>query len=262
MRFYLFICFATFLFSCNSSSKKDSSEIMDDTARIDDKPGVQQVSGFTGAERMALTELPASIQIQGTATEAWKWNDSLGENILILSHVAPYDDKRKNEYGEEGQTASLHAAHYNKNVDKYTFVGQLNDEEKACPFDITCSFIPGSTTITDLNKNGYAEIKVQYSMACRSDVSPATMKLVITEKGEHFGLMGTMWLAFSPDMKFDVDESNVNLSLTTKLKDESAEMLRTLGRYHSEWEFKKAPPEFLPYARTEWLKYVKEKMGE
>ena len=211
---------------------------------------------------MALTDLPSSITIQGIATEAWKWNDSLGENILVLSHVPPYDDKRANSYGELGQTASLHAAHYNKKLDNYIIAGQLNDEERACPFDITCSFIPGSTTITDLNKNDYAEIKVQYSMACRSDVSPAIMKLVITENGKHFGLMGSMWIAYSPEIKFDVDESNVNLSLTTKLKDESAEMLRTLGRYQSEREFEKAPPEFLPFARTEWLKYVKEKIGE
>jgi hypothetical protein len=39
-------------------------------------------------------------------------------------------------------------------------------------------------------------------------------------------------------------------------------MERTMGKYNGEYQFSNAPPQFLQYARQEWLKYVKEKMGE
>ena len=139
---------------------------------------------------------------------------------------------------------------------------QLDDAEKSCPFDITCGFIPGSATVTDLDKDGMADVKVQYSLACRSDVSPATMKLNIHEGNEEYLLKGFMWLPYSPDFLYTVTEKDVNLESSPKLKEESDEMLRTFGRYESEKGFDKAPPEFLTFARSEWLKYSKEKMGE
>lgn len=105
----------------------------------------------------------------------------------------------------------------------------LNDEEKSCPFDITCAFIENSTTITDLDKDGFAEVKLQYSLACRSDVSPATMKIMIYENGEKYSLSGLMWLPYSPDFKYDVTEKDVNLENVPKLKDETEEMLRSLA---------------------------------
>ena len=134
--------------------------------------------------------------------------------------------------------------------------------KKACPFDITCNFLSGSSAITDLDNDGIAEAKVQYTVACRSDVSPATMKLKMYENGIMYALWGFMWLPYSPESKFDVTVNDVNLARLPKLEDESAEMLRTFGRYEHENDFTSAPPEFLTYARSEWLKYVKEKMGE
>ena len=176
--------------------------------------------------------------------------------------MAPYADKGKNEYEDEGQTAELHAFQYVKKEGDYKSIWVLNDSVKSCPFDITCDFIKGSTTITDLDKDGFAETKVQYSIACRSDVSPATMKLVMVENGVSYTLRGSMWLRYSPDVKFTVTEKDVNLEASPKLKDEMEELLRTFGRYENEKAFAGAPSQFLPFARSEWLKYVKEKIGQ
>lgn len=262
MRVFFYTCFAFFLFSCNSSSKKNPNQSMDDTARmnINSKKttpaiGIQPVN-------ISAAGIPASIEVKGKVREAWKWNDLMGENILITSYVSPYDDKNKNKYGEEGETAELHAYHYVKKDGDYVQVWTMNDAAKACPFDITCDFIPGSTTVTDLDKDGIAETKIQYAIACRSDVSPAMMKLILHESGTKYALQGNMWLPYSPDFIYTVTEENVNLASLPKLKNETDEMLRTFGRYENEKEFTTAPPGFLPYARNEWLKYVKEKMGE
>ncbi len=229
---------------------------MDDTARMD-KPATAVT---IAAVKITAAEIPASIKVNGTVQEAWKWNDNLGENILITSYVAPHDDKSKN--GEEGQSAEVHAFHYAKKEGDYTQVWMMNDAEKNCPVDVTCNFIPGSTTVTDLDKDGIAETKLQYSVACRGDVSPATMKLMMYENGVKYTLRGSMWLAYSPDLKYTVTEKDVNLESSPKLKEESDEMLRSFGRYETEKEFATASPAFLPYARSEWLKYNKEKMGE
>lgn len=263
MRILVYLFLSVLLANCNSSSSdKDTKKVISDTAKKDNGSSEQISTIFKGAEKIALSDLPSSIKVQGVATEAWKWNDNSGENILVLSQVAPHSNESKSKNEDEGETASLHAIQYIKKNDKYEYVWGLNEEEKACPVDISCAFIPGSTSISDLNKNGFAEIKVQYAMACRGDVSPATMKLVIRENGVDYGLMGNRWIAYDPKLKFDVNESNVNLEKTPKLKDEMAELERTMGRYESERRFANAPSEFLPYAKSEWLKYVKEKTGE
>lgn len=263
MRNVLFYFSIVLFVGCNSSSSdKDPKQAMDDTARMQTAPVSSPDPNFMVVEKTDIGTLPASLRLTGIAKEAWKWNDSLGENMLVLSELAPYADKRKNENDEEGQTAEIHASHYIKKRETYENVWMLNDEVKACPFDITCQFIPGSATITDLDKDGYAEIKVQYMTACRSDVSPARMNLVIRENGNYYELRGNSWIAYSPDLKFDINESNENLEGTPRLKDEMEEMNRRMGRYESERQFTSAPPEFLVYAKKEWVKYVKEKMGE
>jgi hypothetical protein len=212
--------------------------------------------------KIAVTDLPKDLKFKGNVQEAWQWKDKLGDNILIASYVAPYNDKQKSEYSEEGQTAELHTFHYLRKDSGYKILWKISDAEKACPFDITCGFIDGSTTITDLNSNGIAETKVQYVIVCRSDVSPAYMKLIIHEDTVKYSLRGSMWLKYGPDFKFEITENDANLEKLPKPKDGAEEMMRSFGRYENEKDFAAAPPEFLTYARKEWLKYVKEKMGE
>ena len=63
-------------------------------------------------------------------------------------------------------------------------------------------------------------------------------------------------------MKYAVTENDVNLESSPRMKDENEEYIRSMGRYESEKSFATAPPQFLAYAKSEWLKYSKEKMGE
>lgn len=142
----------------------------------------------------------------------------MGGNLLIVSYVPPYEDKNKNKYGEEGYTGELYAAHYAGTNEDYQQVWTISEAEKSCPFDVTCEFIRDAIAITDLDADQVAEITVQYKLACRSDVSPAIMKLVMYETGTKFSLKGLMWLATSPEDKFTVTENDANLEklLVTK----------------------------------------------
>ncbi len=260
MKFLFFICMAAFLFSCNCSSRKnDPNKVIDDTARMNN-PAVNTTATVTiQPVKIIDAETQTRIKVKGKVQEAWKWNDKLGENILIISYVAPHDDKGKNEYGEEGQTAEILSYHFAKKDWEYAPVWIMNETEKSCPFDITCEFIKGSTTITDLDKDGIAEVVVQYRLACRSDVSPAEMKLLMHEDTTNYYLKGLSWIKSSEEDKFTITEKDANLETLPGYKKTEEEYMKTFGRYESEKGFAGAPPEFLAYARQQWMKFVKER---
>jgi hypothetical protein len=260
MRLLVLVFFAVSFINCNSSSKKDPNQAMDDTARMDHPP-VRPLPAEIKPVKIPVDAIPSAIQIKGTVQEAWQWTDSLGDNIFVTSGIAPH--AIKDEYGDEAQSASLHAYHFTKKMSSdYRQLWVLNEVEKACSLDLTCGFSPGSATITDLDKDGIAETTIQYSLACRGDVSPATHKLVMYEDGTKYSLLGYTWIAYGPDLKFAVTEKDVNLDGAPKLKDENDEMLRTFGRYENEKEFAAAPAVFLSHARSQWIQHVREKMGE
>lgn len=248
MRIILLTCLCVVLFSCKSSKNKKGNE-----ENGDNKTPPVSATAVTEAQ------IPASAKYEGKLQEAWQWADKSGDNILVTSYVEPYDDKEKNEYGEEGRSAALNAYLYVKKDGDYQLIWKANDGEKSCPFDITCGFIKGATTITDLDSDGIAETTIQYRLACRSDVSPAEMKLIMHEGSEKYFLQGLSWLKTSPEDSFTVAESDVNLETLPGYNKTQDEFMKTFGRYDSEKGFAGAPPEFLSYARKQWMKYVKER---
>ncbi len=135
---------------------------------------------------------------------------------------------------------------------------KISDAEQDSPLDLAVAFIKGSLAITDLDKDGMAETTVQYKLACRSDVSPAQMKLILHEDTVKYALRGTMWVKTGEESKFTVTEKNVNLETWKDYKGTDDEWEKLFGRYRTEKDFLAAPPEFLIFARRQWLLHVKE----
>ena len=243
-----------FLIACNSgtkNNKKDNANASD-TSVI---PAVQKIE----PEKLDTASVPATIDFKGRVQEAWRWTDKMGDNLLLTTSIAPFNDKRVNEFGETGQTATLYAYHYVKTgTEPYKLLWGMEDSEMSCPFDITNEFIRDAITITDLDADLVAETKIQYKQACRSDVSPAVMKLVMHEGNIKFGLQGLMWLKAGDDDKFTVTEADANLEKLPGYKKEDNDYYKTFGRYESEKEFADVPVEFLSHARYHWMKFVKE----
>lgn len=252
----LFIsCFLLLLAACNSSGdNKEKDTVTNNSPEAITNGQLIAVAPI----KLKADQIPAALQFRGKLHEAWQWTDKLGENILITSFVAAFDDKQKNEYGEEGQTAELHAFHFIKKDAAYRILWKISDAEKACSFDITTEFINGSTMVTDLDSNGVAETTIQYKLACRSDVSPAYMKLIMHQDSLKYSLRGAMWIRAGADDTFPVTENNMNLEKLPKKTDEYEQILQSFGRYESEKEFTTAPAVFLQHARKQWMKYVKE----
>ncbi len=67
----------------------------------------------------------------------------------------------------------------------------VRDLETDCEMgDLTAKFHDAAFSVTDLDRDGVAEVTFGYELACRSDVSPATYKLVLLENGKKFILRG------------------------------------------------------------------------
>jgi len=210
-------------------------------------------------EPARVFELPTAVKITGKLYEAYQWTDKTGENLLVTSLTDIHSDPQPKD-GEETQSAALYIYHYikNNNDSIYTLKWKKEEEEKECPFDITCEFLKSSIQVTDLDHNGIGEFTLLYKMACRSDVSPAYMKLVLREDQSEYSLGGAMWIRSMPGDSFRVTEQNVNLETLPKKNDEMDQVYQGFGRYETEKSFANAPPAFLVYARQQWLKFVKE----
>jgi hypothetical protein len=207
--------------------------------------------------KIKAIDVPKTMQFKGKLVEAWKWKDQLGENMLILSAT----DITWNA-NEDEQTIQLFAYQYCKKDTGYKLVWKLNDLVEKCPVDIAAEFIKGSTSITDLNKNGIAETTLVYKLACRGDVSPADMKLIMHEDSVKYALRGSMWSPYATEdpgkAKLSITEKDVNLETFPGYKGTQEEYFKTYGRYKTEKEFAKAPASFLNYARRQWLRFAKE----
>ncbi|MFC0775355.1 M949_RS01915 family surface polysaccharide biosynthesis protein [Terrimonas alba] len=211
---------------------------------------------LTSVKKIAPGQLPKTVKFKGKAHEAWKWKDKLGENILITSTVKPLMD---NKEGEAVSSIEIHAFHFVKKDSVYKLLWRISDSESNCPFDLTAEFIKGSTSISDLDKDGIAETIVQYKLACRSDVSPAFMKLIMHEDTVKYALRGNMWVRSGEESKFNVKDDNVNLEMWKEYTGTEDDWDKLFGRYQSEKDFMFAPKEFLIFARQQWLSHVKER---
>jgi len=256
MQSFWMACLAGALMACNSSSEKTSGE----EQQKPDSVTEEAANSLVNPVSLGSADLPKTFKFKGQVQDAWQWSDKSGENIFFTSVVAPYNDNDKGEHSEDGKTAELYAFHYIKkdgDWELYELGWQMKDSEISCPLDIVAEFIKGSATVTDLDRDGIAEIKVQYALSCRGDVSPSAMKLILQENKVVYSLQGYRWVNYGPESKFDVNASNVNLESLPK-SDSEEDILS--GRYESEKSFAGAPPGFLEYARNEWLKYVIEKI--
>jgi len=194
---------------------------------------------------VSYDQIPRSLKFKGDFSSAWRWSDQNGENILVLS--------TESRYGGYDESQFLYGIHFAKQGGGYETIWKMIDHEKDCYFDLTCRFFPGATTITDLDGDGFAEIKLQYETACRSDVSGATMKLLMYENGKKRALRGTRWLnpygKGGKSFPYGIDEM---------CKDRFRARDYNGGQYESDNDFADAPPSFLDHAKQEWRKYVVE----
>ena len=109
--------------------------------------------------------------------------------------------------------------------------------EKCGPFDVLAEFIKEGFSITDVNKNGLAEVTLTYKHYCKSDVSPSDLTLRMIEKEKVYEMAGTT--------KLDMGKYGGDM---------------VVGGIRKEGTFAKAPTAFKAYIDKVWKKVVVEKL--
>jgi hypothetical protein len=146
-------------------------------------------------EALQITEIdssqfPESIQYEGFIKNAVRWNDNAGDNIVLTTETGIHrGGKIKHEYEDSGD-AELFGYHFLVQNNEAIQSWKVYDYIKDCPVDIVASFVDNTFKITDLDKNGLAEIWLMYKTVCHGDVSPSDMKIIMYEGKQKFALRG------------------------------------------------------------------------
>jgi hypothetical protein len=174
--------------------------------------------------------LPKTIRYLGKPVQTIKYQDNTGTYLALTTKTGEQPQKGDDEFKQ----AHLYAYVYQMNTSGTpTLLWQLQDMVTDCNLDIVADFVPGSLTITDLDKNGKAEVWVAYRLSCKGDVSPNDLKIIMHEGTTKYAKRGVG-----------------KIKVGGKLQPDGGEITSD--------EFKKAPVLFKQQADQLWKKYVLE----
>lgn len=153
-------------------------------------------------------KIPKDAKFNGVLKEVVKWIDTSGEHIAIISE-SEESKKINTEADMEEKSKQLFAICYTLRNDSLIQKWKVFDQISNCAFDMTISFIQKTFQVTDLNNDGIGEVWMMYKMACRSDVSPSDMKIIMYQGQQKFAMRGqnkvkmTETEYFGGEYKFD-----------------------------------------------------------
>lgn len=174
--------------------------------------------------------LPKTIRYLGKPVQTIKYQDNTGTYLALTTQTGEQPQKGDDEFKQ----AHLYAYVYQMNASGTpTLLWQLHDMVTDCNLDIVAGFVPGSLTITDLDKNGKAEVWVAYRLSCKGDVSPNDLKIIMHEGTTKYAKRGVG-----------------KIKVGGKLQPDGGEITSD--------DFKKAPVLFKQQADQLWKKYVLE----
>lgn len=148
---------------------------------------------------LSYDDIPKSLDFRGTVVEALTWVDAAGRNILIQTVTGHFNwkgyDDNQMEYTLQDKS-ELYAYLFQKkdlNSD-YQKVWRIYDYTECNGLDWFTGFSPKATTITDLNKNGIAEVSIPYVSICRGGMDPGIQKIIFYEGHTKYALRGETML--------------------------------------------------------------------
>jgi hypothetical protein len=191
------------------------------------------IPGFSQLKIVKLNSaaIPKAIRYEGKIVNAVKWTDSLGQNLVITTQTE--ETQSKNAPDDGYRDKALYAYHYIIEADSIRQTWKLYDYIKECMVDIRADYIKNTFAVTDLNKNGKAEVWLMYKTVCHGDVSPSNMKIIMYENDKKFAVRGTNRVKFS-----------------------EKEFMG--GEYTFDDAFKTGPKAFRDYAKKLWDKNILE----
>ena len=256
VHYYKSVAFVLLLAACSPKSAEQSQPATAPTAAASPAttaPTAPTADTAVARQPLTLAQLPAALRLPGKLLEAWRWTDANGENTLVASRTVTADSTQ----ASDGRAAHLLVRQSVRHGSSYQQLWQLQDAVTDCPVDLVLGLLPGSLRVTDLDHNGRTETTVLYALACKGDVSPNSLKLIMHEGAAKYALRGTaVEMAGGPD---DVARSARiaagPVCCAQPQADNDPDYRRYEGQYDSEKDFVNAPPAFLSFARQQWRRW-------
>ena len=148
----------------------------------------QRVTAQIKVTNVDKSAIPKSIQYKGHIVNAVKYTDVEGTHLVIATETGLVAVK---DADDEMTKADLYAYSYKVDGNTFTLSWQMHDFFGECPLDEVVNYIPGTFAVTDLNNDGKAEVWLVYLVACRGDVSPCSLKIIMHEGNKKYAMRGT-----------------------------------------------------------------------
>lgn len=180
------------------------------------------------AINLTKSQLPKGIRYEGSVVAARQWTDKQGTHVVVATETGEIASAELSG----GRSMGLAAQHWLVQGGTARPTWLVTDGEKQCPVDIAANFLPNTMAVTDLNRDGLAEVWLMYTTACHGDVSPQVVKVIMYQGNTKYAMRG---------------QSRIQIS--------AAEYEG--GNYQFDYSFRNAPPEFKTYAQALWNKNVR-----
>ena len=131
-----------------------------------------------------VNKLPDSIKVKGKVVDAVLWTDSLGVNLVITSQTDIYNSKISGLRNQE-----LFADHYLLRNDSSMHLWHVYDFYLDCAVDINARFLKNAFHVTDLDKNGIAEVWLMYYVGC-TGTDVYDLKIIMYEGKTMYAMRG------------------------------------------------------------------------
>lgn len=131
-------------------------------------------------KQVDLQGAPEEFEVDGRVEASVGWTDRFGMNALVIS---------RQDTDDAVQLTVRHALR--EGDGSWTTVRTFRERVEGCEFDILLAPELGEWTVSDIDEDGLGEATFAYSAACRSDVSPGTHKVIMTEDGDKYALRGS-----------------------------------------------------------------------
>jgi hypothetical protein len=135
-------------------------------------------AGTIAPRKLAAADLAGDVAFDGELVEALGWTDASGDNVAVLA-IAGKDVHR-----------NLRVVHVAGPKGSRKTVREVKESFRCEDGDLTAEFVPAATSVTDLDGDKLGELTFAYKLACRTDMSPADLKLLVLENGDKHILRG------------------------------------------------------------------------
>lgn len=165
----------------------------------------------------------------GPQSSVSKWTTVKGTDSRELrfgDHVVRFtlSPEQKTKAGRSRELTVVHTAGKKE-------VWRAHDSVENCEFDLTLEVVGNSIRLTDLDDDGEPEVSFLYKLACRSDVSPFSAKLLLYEGSTKYAVRG-------------------------QTRERVGEHEYEGGKYTLDPSFEQAPRPFLQFAQAQWKALV------